>query len=188
MRCYLEIAFDRCPAPLAQRCNRRPIRRAHRLEDRHAVPGTLALPDCTIAKGSKGMCRKRQLVGLELLEANDVWLRFGEPIHEIIQAFVDVVDVKSDETSTSSPQSTANCELTRFPVSCSKKRTGSAQAGSEDAEACSNARIYRGPCPVPAAGDFTCRAFREEPVSRAADFRGAVGLPSDGIVTRSNSS
>jgi hypothetical protein len=59
-------------------------------EDRHAVPGTLALPDRTIAKGSKGMCRKRQLLGLELLEANDVWLRFSEPSHEVVQAFVDV--------------------------------------------------------------------------------------------------
>src|ERR1700688_3909050 len=30
MRCCLKIAFDRCLAPLVQRCNRRPIRRAHR--------------------------------------------------------------------------------------------------------------------------------------------------------------
>src|SRR5579862_8146859 len=30
MRCCLKIAFDRCLAPWAQRCNRQPIRRAHR--------------------------------------------------------------------------------------------------------------------------------------------------------------
>ena len=66
-------------------------------EDRHAVPGTLALPDCTIAKTSKGICRKCPLLGLELLEANNVWLRFGEPSHEVVQAFVDVVDVESDD-------------------------------------------------------------------------------------------
>jgi len=40
---------------------------------------------------------KRPLLGLELLEANDVWLRFGEPSHEVVQAFVDVVDVESDD-------------------------------------------------------------------------------------------
>jgi hypothetical protein len=43
------------------------------------------------------MCRKCPLLGLELLEANNVWLRFGEPIHEVVQAFVDVVDVESDD-------------------------------------------------------------------------------------------
>jgi hypothetical protein len=43
------------------------------------------------------MCRKCPLLGLELLEANDVWLRFGEPSHEVVQAFVDVVDVESDD-------------------------------------------------------------------------------------------
>ena len=61
------------------------------------------MPDCTIAKGSKGMCRKRQLLGLELLEANDVWLRFGEPSHEVVQAFVDVVDVESDDLQSTGP-------------------------------------------------------------------------------------
>jgi hypothetical protein len=66
-------------------------------EDRHAVPGTFALPDCTIAKGSKCLCRKCPLLGLELLEANDIWLRFGEPRNEVVQAFVDVVDVESDD-------------------------------------------------------------------------------------------
>jgi hypothetical protein len=55
------------------------------------------LPDCTIAKGSKGLGRKCPLLGLELLEANDVWLRFGEPSREVVQAFVDVVDVESDD-------------------------------------------------------------------------------------------
>jgi hypothetical protein len=43
------------------------------------------------------MCRKRPLLGLELLEANDVWLGLGEPSHEVVQAFVDVVDVESDD-------------------------------------------------------------------------------------------
>ena len=70
-------------------------------EDRHAVPGTLALPDCTIAKGSKGLCRKRPLLGLELLDANDVWLGFGEPSHEVVQALVDVVNVESDDLQSS---------------------------------------------------------------------------------------
>jgi hypothetical protein len=43
------------------------------------------------------MCRKGPVLGLELLEANNVWLRFGEPIHEVVKAFVDVVDVESDD-------------------------------------------------------------------------------------------
>ena len=43
------------------------------------------------------MCRKCPLLGLELLEANDVWLRFGEPSYEVVQAFVDVVDVESGD-------------------------------------------------------------------------------------------
>ena len=55
------------------------------------------MPDRTIAKGSKGLCRKCPLLGLELLEANDIWLRFGEPGYEVVQAFVDVVDVESDD-------------------------------------------------------------------------------------------
>ena len=59
------------------------------------------MPDRTIAKGSKGMRWKCPLLGLELLEANDVWLRFGEPGHEVVQAFVDVVDVESDDLQSS---------------------------------------------------------------------------------------
>ena len=55
------------------------------------------MPDCTIAKASKGICRKCPLLGLELLEANDVWFRLGEPSHEIVKTFVDVVDVESDD-------------------------------------------------------------------------------------------
>ena len=55
------------------------------------------MPDCTIAKGSKCLCRKCPLFGLELLKANDIWLRFGEPSHEVVQAVVDVVDVESDD-------------------------------------------------------------------------------------------
>ena len=55
------------------------------------------MPDCTIAKGAKGICRKRPLLGLELLEANDVWFRFREPSYEIVKTFVDVVDVESDD-------------------------------------------------------------------------------------------
>jgi hypothetical protein len=55
------------------------------------------LPDCTIAKASKGICRKCPLLGLELLEANDVWFLLGEPSHEIVKTFVDVVDVESDD-------------------------------------------------------------------------------------------
>jgi hypothetical protein len=43
------------------------------------------------------MCRKCPLLGLELLEVNDVWLRLDEPSHEVVQAFVDVVDVESDD-------------------------------------------------------------------------------------------
>jgi hypothetical protein len=55
------------------------------------------LPDCTIAKASKGICRKCPLLGLELLEASNVRLGLGEPSHEVVQAFVDVVDVESDD-------------------------------------------------------------------------------------------
>jgi hypothetical protein len=65
-------------------------------EDRHAVPGTLALPDCAIAERSKGMRGKFSLLGLEFLQANDVWFSFGEPSHQVFQPLVDVVDVEGD--------------------------------------------------------------------------------------------
>jgi hypothetical protein len=61
-------------------------------EDRHAVPGTLALPDCTIAEGSKGLRGKCVLLGLEFLQTNDIWLSLDEPSHKVFQPLVDVVD------------------------------------------------------------------------------------------------
>ena len=41
-------------------------------EDRYAVPGTLALPNCAIAEGPKSMRGKRPLLGVELLQADDI--------------------------------------------------------------------------------------------------------------------
>jgi hypothetical protein len=35
------------------------------------------------------------LLGFQLLEANDIWLRFAEPSHQVVQPLVDVVDVES---------------------------------------------------------------------------------------------
>ena len=35
------------------------------------------------------------MLGFELLEANDVWLGFAEPSHQVVQPLVDVVDVES---------------------------------------------------------------------------------------------
>src|SRR5690348_8209291 len=60
-------------------------------EDRHSVPGTLALPDSTIAEGSKGLRGKCVLLGLEFLETNDIGLGFGEPSHEVLQPLVDII-------------------------------------------------------------------------------------------------
>jgi hypothetical protein len=34
------------------------------------------------------------VLGLEFLEANEVWLRFGQPKKEVLQPFADVVDVE----------------------------------------------------------------------------------------------
>ncbi len=64
-------------------------------QDRHAVPGTLALPNCAITERSKGIRWKCPLLGFEFLEANNVWLCFAQPSHQVIQPLVDVVDIKS---------------------------------------------------------------------------------------------
>ena len=45
-------------------------------ENGHAVPGTLPLPNCFIPNVSKGRHRKGTLLHLQLLETNDVRLRF----------------------------------------------------------------------------------------------------------------
>src|ERR1700704_2362496 len=75
--------------------------RQHRIalprQDCYAVPGTFAQPDSAIAKVTKGTCRKCSLLCLELLEANAVGLRPGEPGREIMQSLVDVVDVESGD-------------------------------------------------------------------------------------------
>jgi len=66
-------------------------------EDCDAVPGTLALPDGTVAEGAKSLFRKGPVFGLEFLEADDVGLRSFEPGDEVAEAFRDVVDVECDD-------------------------------------------------------------------------------------------
>src|SRR4030095_6072260 len=75
--------------------------RQHRVaiprQDRHTVPGACAKPDSAVAEVPKGTCRKCPLLYFELLEANDVGLFPSEPSRQIVQTFVDVVDVKSGD-------------------------------------------------------------------------------------------
>ena len=75
--------------------------RQHRIalprQDRDPVPGAFAQPDSTIAEVAKGICRKRSLLCLELLETNDVGLRPCKPRREIIETLIDVVDVESGD-------------------------------------------------------------------------------------------
>jgi hypothetical protein len=66
-------------------------------ENRHAIPGTLALPDGAITQGPKRTLWECPLLGFQLLEANDVWLGFAQPSHQVVQTLVDVVDVESDD-------------------------------------------------------------------------------------------
>jgi hypothetical protein len=40
---------------------------------------------------------KRSVLGLEFLEADDVWLSFGEPSQKVLQPFIDVVDVEGGD-------------------------------------------------------------------------------------------
>ncbi len=64
-------------------------------QGRHAVPGTLPLPNCFVAEGPKVTHGKRSLLGFEFLEANDFWSSFGEPSQKILQPFINVVDIES---------------------------------------------------------------------------------------------
>ena len=50
-----------------------------------------------IAEGSKVVCGKRSLLGLEFLQTNDVSLSFGEPSYEVFQALIDIIDVEGDD-------------------------------------------------------------------------------------------
>jgi hypothetical protein len=52
------------------------------------------MPNRFITRGSERLRWKCALLCLELLQASDVRLGFGEPCQEILQPFVDVVDVK----------------------------------------------------------------------------------------------
>ena len=61
------------------------------------------MPDCSITQGSKRFRGKGSVFGLQLLEANDVWLSFGEPSREILQPLVDVVDVERYDLQRSGP-------------------------------------------------------------------------------------
>ena len=72
--------------------NRSPSR-----EDRHAIPARLAaayrmitrLPDC--------LRRKLGVPGFEFLKAHDVGLGFAEPVQQVRQATIDVVDIETGD-------------------------------------------------------------------------------------------
>jgi hypothetical protein len=68
-------------------------------ENRHAIPGTLPLPDGAITQGPKRALRECPLLGFQFLEANNVWLCFAQPSHQVVQTRVDVVDVESYDLS-----------------------------------------------------------------------------------------
>src|SRR5205823_7206736 len=80
-------------------------------EDCHAVPGTLALPDSAIAEGSKQVRGKSLIFGLKLLEANDIWLSFVEPSHEVFQPLVDVIDIEASDLHRSGLKPQRDCDL-----------------------------------------------------------------------------
>jgi hypothetical protein len=51
------------------------------------------------------------MLSLELLEANDVWLSFVEPSHEVFQPLVYVVDVESSDLHRSGLKPLRDCDL-----------------------------------------------------------------------------
>ena len=99
-------------------------------------------------------------------------------------------------TARSSGSSIVICMVSRPSCQLSQEQLSTAtRIGASSTGSCAKARYaqVRG-FSAPAATVPSARAcdrppFRREPVSRAADFRGAgAAFPTDGIVTRSNSS
>jgi hypothetical protein len=63
-------------------------------EKGHAVPGALPLADRFISESPKGAHGEGSLLCLELLEANDVRLRFGQ---EVVEPLIDIVNVEGGD-------------------------------------------------------------------------------------------
>ena len=51
------------------------------------------------------------MLGLELLEANDIWLSFVEPSHEVFQPLVDVIDIEASDLHRSGLKPQRDCDL-----------------------------------------------------------------------------
>jgi len=102
----------------------------------------------------------------------------------------------SSPTAMSSGSSIVICMVAGPPCQLSQEQLSMAtRAGASSTGSCAKARYAQVPgCSAPAGTGPSARAcdrtpFRRERVSRAADFRGAGSVfPTDGIVTRSNSS
>ena len=72
--------------------NRSPSR-----ENRHAVPAPLAAAYRMIARLPDCLRRELGVRGFELLKAHDVGLGFAEPVQQVRQATVDVVDIETGD-------------------------------------------------------------------------------------------
>ena len=53
------------------------------------------------------------MLGLELLEANDIWLSFVEPSHEVFQPLVDVIDIEASDLHRSGLKPQRDCDLSK---------------------------------------------------------------------------
>src|SRR6202042_3107643 len=81
----------RSTLPIASH-NRRPSR-----EDRHAVPAPLAAAYRMIARLPDCLRRKLGVRGFVLLKADDVGLGFAEPVQQVRQGTIDVVDIEAGD-------------------------------------------------------------------------------------------
>ena len=66
-------------------------------EDGDAVPRALALPDRVITEGTQSLGGEIALPGLELLETDDIGTLRGQPVEQVAQALIDVINVESSE-------------------------------------------------------------------------------------------
>jgi hypothetical protein len=63
-------------------------------ENRDAVPRPLTPPHRAVSSPPQDVFGKRPILDLQLLQADDVRLTVGEPSKEVLQSFVDIVDVE----------------------------------------------------------------------------------------------
>ena len=79
---------------ISRECAARDHRSRTPRKDGDTVPGTLSPPDRAVARRLYGGDREGAILSLQLLQADHVRLRDGQPVDQVGQALVDVVDVE----------------------------------------------------------------------------------------------